>query len=246
MKNEYFSTPLRVIQERYEEALLQGDSGPVHDCIQDALGQQFLPQRIYLEVLLPTVCRIRRKVREGSLEPLLEEYSIELSLAQTHLLRDAYQIWADLGMHVAVLALEEELGRFEGYLVADLLRMDGWKVDYFSKPVTMDSLASFWQRRPVDLLIFLGEEPVDWVDLQAQRQEIPSEIIWPVCLVVGIQEVPSCMIEDGKASWQVCPGLQQLLTAARKAVGLDGVDQKEYLHAMGKRIRQLRRQRGWT
>ncbi|MBT4499060.1 MAG: hypothetical protein HOC74_15130 [Gemmatimonadetes bacterium] len=223
MGNNPFNTPpLEAIQERYEKALLQGDSGLVHDCIQDALGQKLHPQQIYLEVLLPTVCRIRRKGREGSLDPLFEEYAITLSLEQTHLLRDVHPIGADLRRHVAVLVLEKGLGRFEGYLAADLLRMDGWKVDYFSKPVAIDSLASFWQHRPIDLLVFLGKEPVDWMNLQARRQAIPAEITWPACLVVGVQEMPFYMTQDGKTSWKVCSGLQQLLTAARETIGGKG------------------------
>lgn len=233
---------LKELRSRYEAALIRGDSRQAQNVIQDALYQQHPPQRLLLGVLWTTVQHLRRRVRNEGLNPLLETYAVDLSLEQTHVLRVARPHRIDRATRVLVLAMDEGRARFEGYLAADLLRFEGYDVDYITGKVPPASLSAFAQHRAVGLIVMLPSEPVDE---SALRHLLPlAEAGAPVYLTVGYGQRMSLDIPE--ANWHSCPDLAGLCVITREAMGWRIDDKASYLQAMGHRVRQWRRQRGWT
>ena len=227
---------------QYEQALLEGNSRQAQNLIQEALYQQWPPQRLLLEVLWTTVQILRERVHQEGFDPLLEVFAIDLSLEQTHVLRAVRPHRIDRARQAFVLALDEGRARFEGFIAADVLRFEGYQVDYLTSKVPPASLSAFAQQRAVDLVVVLPSEPVDEAAL---RHQLPiAEPGAPIYVTVGYgQRLP---LEIPEANWHSCPDLDGLCVITREAMGWRIDDKASYLQTVGHRLRQWRRQRGWT
>jgi DNA-binding XRE family transcriptional regulator len=246
MTEHSFDSMIVVSQAKFEVALQQGNSTQARFAIQDALTRKFSPKSIYLEVLLPAVKKIRRLVNEGQLDAEYEEFAIDQALEQTHLLRAIHPQWIRLGLRAVVVPLAGHLGRFEGYLAADLLRLEGWEVDFYSQPVLPYAFHALWKRRPADLLVLIGEDPISWKEVEKRTEGIPAKYGYPACLVVGTWSEEPVQDNVEGMIWQICPGMSQLTHRAQLALAIVGRGLKYYLEMIGLRIRNSRKGKGWT
>jgi methanogenic corrinoid protein MtbC1/DNA-binding XRE family transcriptional regulator len=234
-------------QQLYVRALLNGDDDAAFKIIHRMVLARSPLGDLYLNLITPALVEIGQLWCDGEIGVGLEKLASHLVLKHMDRLRGMHISEGQrLPQRILVACVEGELHCIGARMVADLLDIEGWPVDFLGADVPTPALIETIKirrphlvalsvrtsggldhaRRVVGELRTMTDEPKILLGGQAMtRNEWPSDATCAVArnAVEGVQLA-------GK-----------LLKAGRPKAVL-----KEYLIGLGRRVRDLRNKKGWT
>jgi methanogenic corrinoid protein MtbC1/DNA-binding XRE family transcriptional regulator len=250
-----FETPMSAVndyqtdqrQRLYVRALLNGDDEAAFQVIHRMLLARRPLGDVYLDLLTPALVGIGQLWCDGEIGVGLEKLASHLVLKHMDRMRGMHTTDRQpLRQRILVACVEGELHCIGARMVADLLDMEGWPVDFLGADVPTASLIETIKiRRPH--LVALSVRTSSGLD-HARRvvRELKTIADAPKIILGGQgmarDEWPSdatCLIARDAVEGVQLAG--KLLKAGQPKAVL-----KEYLIGLGRRVRELRNKKGWT
>ena len=243
------SNRLAELRERYAEALVGGEDALARLLIERAVGRGVGHVEIYLDVLAPAQVRIGELWHEGRVNTAQEHLATTITLGVMDDLRQGMKTPTGLGVRAVVTPVEGDQHSIGARMIADLLAMDGWEVDFLGTGTPASDLGEFVSHRNVDLVAISSTMPEFLPNVRAATDVIRG----------GASPIPRIILGGG-ALGSASPDLETLgcdvavgsaleaVSEARRLVGLteNNLTLGEHLSLMGRRINAERTSRGMT
>ncbi len=235
-------------QQRYLQALLDGDRDDASSIVSELIPKRARVADIYLQVLAPAMFQIGELWCDGKVNVAQEHLATQITLEQMDKLRLIQTIPRSLSYRVMVCCVEGEQHFIAAQMAADLFQMEGWQVDYLGPNVPTAALIEIVSvRRPILLALS--------ITMEANLRRTQT-------LVKKIRKLPAApyIIVGGRAAVGVNSGRNKFPGIETATTVIEGVrlakkillpDRPkailaDYLRELGRRVRDLRRQAGWT
>jgi methanogenic corrinoid protein MtbC1/DNA-binding XRE family transcriptional regulator len=244
-KNVFDLTPY---QQRYLRALLDGDRDDASSIVSELIPKRARVADIYLQVLAPAMFQIGELWCDGKVNVAQEHLATQITLEQMDKLRLIQSIPRSLSYRVMVCCVEGEQHFIAAKMAADLFQMEGWQVDYLGPNVPTAALIEIVSARRPNLLALS-------ITMEANLRRTQT-------LVKKIRKLPAApyIILGGRAAVGVNSGRNKFPGIETATTVIEGVrlakkillpDRPkailaDYLRELGRRVRDLRRQAGWT
>jgi methanogenic corrinoid protein MtbC1/DNA-binding XRE family transcriptional regulator len=247
MKNAHRVT-LAEPAQKYLDALRAGDEDAAAAAVTSFVSRGGSITDVYVQVFTPALARIGDLWRSRKINVAQQKLATQMTLAQMDRLRALERPKPRSSNRALVCCLKGELHSTAARMFADLLRLEGWSVDFLGADVpTGDVVAMAQSRRP---------------HIIAVSVTMPDNLAQVHLLLAALAKLPTAarVIAGGQATlWLTGPkfsdldlivapnlpdGLQLTLGAFRSAP--PKAELKDYLKAIGRRIRELRTEAGKT
>ena len=235
-------------QQRYLQALLDGDRDDASSIVSELIPKRARVADIYLQVLAPAMFQIGELWCDGKVNVAQEHLATQITLEQMDKLRLIQSIPRSLSYRVMVCCVEGEQHFIAAKMAADLFQMEGWQVDYLGPNVPTPALIEIVSARRPNLLALS-------ITMEANLRRTQT-------LVKKIRKLPAApyIIVGGRAAVGVNSGRNKFPGIETATTVIEGVrlakkillpDRPkailaDYLRELGRRVRDLRRQAGWT
>ena len=235
-------------QQRYLQALLNGDRDDASSIVSELIPKRARVADIYLQVLAPAMFQIGELWCDGKVNVAQEHLATQITLEQMDKLRLIQSIPRSLSYRVMVCCVEGEQHFIAAKMAADLFQMEGWQVDYLGPNVPTPALIEIVSARRPNLLALS-------ITMEANLRRTQT-------LVKKIRKLPAApyIIVGGRAAVGVNSGRNKFPGIETATTVIEGVrlakkillpDKPkailaDYLRELGRRVRDLRRQAGWT
>lgn len=234
-------------QQLYVRALLNGDDEAAFEIIHQMVLARRPLGDVYLSLITPALVEIGQLWCDGEIGVGLEKLASHLVLKHMDRLRGMHSSEGQrFPQRILVACVEGELHCIGARMVADLLGIEGWPVDFLGADVPTPALIETIKiRRPH--LVALSVRTSSGLD-HARRVvgELRTMTDEPRILLGGQamtrNEWPSdgtCVVARNAVEGQQLAS--KLLKGGRPKAVL-----KEYLIGLGRRVRDLRNKKGWT
>ena len=234
-------------QQLYVRALLNGDDEAAFEIIHQMVLARRPLGDVYLSLITPALVEIGQLWCDGEIGVGLEKLASHLVLKHMDRLRGMHSSEGQrFPQRILVACVEGELHCIGARMVADLLDIEGWPVDFLGADVPTPALIETIKiRRPH--LVALSVRTSSGLD-HARRVvgELRTMTDEPRILLGGQamtrNEWPSdgtCVVARNAVEGQQLAS--KLLKGGRPKAVL-----KEYLIGLGRRVRDLRNKKGWT
>jgi methanogenic corrinoid protein MtbC1/DNA-binding XRE family transcriptional regulator len=234
--------------QRYLDALLAGDEDAASAAVTIFAGKGASTADVYIELLTPGMVRVGDLWRKRKINVAQQKLATQITLSQMDRLRSLAVPKPRSTYRSLVCCVKGELHFTGARMVADLLRLAGWSVDFLGADVPpQDVLAMVQNRRPhlVAVSVTMQSNLAGVRDLLTGLAKLPKP---PRVLAGGQASFGLTENKIGDLDLIVAPdlreGLHRVLGAFRSTP--PKVELKEYLKAIGQRIRALRTQTGRT
>lgn len=236
-----------LLRDRYTAALMAGDQDEAARVADDALDRGMDLAAIYLGVLGPAIAAVGDAWVRGDLNIADEHLATSITLGAMAHVREAVRPHDRLGASVVVAAVEGEWHAVATRMIADLFAVDGWEVVHLGENTPAGDLAAMVRSRSADLVVLSLSHPDR---LPAARRT--------VAVLKDLEEAPAVFVGGGGLT---APGDAEVLGAdlvssdpleatrtARELLGLQGerLTIEAHLEALGRRVQELRKARGWS
>jgi methanogenic corrinoid protein MtbC1/DNA-binding XRE family transcriptional regulator len=234
-------------RQLYVRALLNGDDEAAFQIIHQMVLASRPLGDIYLSLITPALIEVGQLWCDGEIGVGLEKLASHLVLKHMDRLRGMHNPERQRLPHrILVACVEGELHCIGARMVADLLDIEGWPVDFLGADVPTPSLIDTIKiRRP--RLVALSVRTSNGLD-HARRvvRELRTSADAPKILLGGQAMARNEWPSDATCSvaGNAVEGVQlagKLLKPVRPKAVL-----KEYLIGLGRRVRDLRSKKGWT
>ena len=235
-------------QQRYLQALLDGDRDDASSIVSELIPKRARVADIYLQVLAPAMFQIGELWCDGKVNVAQEHLATQITLEQMDKLRLIQSIPRSLSYRVMVCCVEGEQHFIAAKMAADLFQMEGWQVDYLGPNVPTPALIQIVSARRPNLLALS-------ITMEANLRRTQT-------LVKKIRKLPAApyIIVGGRAAVGVHSGRNKFPGIETATTVIEGVrlakkillpDRPkailaDYLRELGRHVRNLRRQAGWT
>ena len=239
--NEYQSGQRRQL---YVCALLNGDDEAAFQIIDQMVLARRPLEDVYLSLITPALVEIGQLWCDGEIGVGLEKLASNLVIKHMDRLRGSPR--QRLPQRILVACVEGERHCIGARMVADLLDIEGWPVDFLGADVPTPALIETIKiRRPH--LVALSIRTSSGLD-HARRVlgELSTMTDGPKILLGGQAMTRNEWPSDGTCA--VARNVVEGLQLARKLLkdGRPKAVLKEYLIGLGRRVRDLRNKKGWT
>ena len=232
--------------DRYTAALLAGDEDEAARVVADALDRGLEPAAIYLEMLGPALGEIGEAWLRGDLNIADEHLATSITLGEMARVRDAARRRDSIGASVVVAAVEGEWHAVATRMIADLFAMDGWEVAHLGENTPAEDLVAMARSRNADLVVLSLSQP----DRVAAARRTVS-------MLKGIEAAPAVFVGGGGLPPGAADAIpadlvssdpREAIRAASELLGLDRerLTLEGQLEALGRRVQELRKARGWS
>lgn len=242
----------RVIQnswiEPYVTALLAGDKRAAMTMVDQLIEKGVSIADLYLNILTPALERIGELWYVGDIGVADERLATEITVSVMEKLRLNMELPRRLSDRILISCVEGERHYLGARMVADLLLIDGWRVDYLGPDVpTSALLAIIRRRRPrlVGLSVTLPQNKRHIGDVidDLARLKLP-----PIMLLGGQSVSGNDRWQSGGLTIEVVPNARVGVKMARQLLRPEHPHAllEEYLKQLGLTVRRLRNEAGWT
>jgi methanogenic corrinoid protein MtbC1/DNA-binding XRE family transcriptional regulator len=236
-------------KKSYLKALVDGDQRAAADVVERALTVGTTLQDLYLEVFAPALKRIGDLWAKGTISVAQEKLATQITLAQMERLRVGQRAGRQGTQRVLVACVEGEQHFVGARMAADLFAMDGWIVDFLGPDVPTSTLIKMINdRRPhlVALSVTMKRALAQALHIIKQAAQFPAcpKILLGGAAAMNQKKLPPTKAVPYMIAKDPLDGVrlaQQALRATNAAAVLD-----DTLEEMGRRIKALRIQTGWT
>ena len=149
MVTDIFLTQTR---DRYTDALARGEADVAQSVIDDAIESGATPSEIYLSILAPGQVKLGEMWHRGEINIAQEHLATAITMQMMDIQRQAAKPRTPIGLRALVTPVKDDQHFVGARMIADLLIMDGWDVDFFWNATPDKDLAEYVQHRRVDLL----------------------------------------------------------------------------------------------
>jgi methanogenic corrinoid protein MtbC1/DNA-binding XRE family transcriptional regulator len=244
-KNVFDLTPY---QQRYLRALLDGDRDDASSIVSELIPKRARVADIYLQVLAPAMFQIGELWCDGKVNVAQEHLATQITLEQMDKLRLIQSIPRSLSYRVMVCCVEGEQHFIAAKMAADLFQMEGWQVDYLGPNVPTAALIEIVSARHPNLLALSITMESNLRRTQTLIRKIRKLAAAPYIIVGGRAAVG---VNSGKNKFPGIETATNVIEGVRLAKKILLPDRPEailadYLRELGRRVRDLRQQAGWT
>ena len=232
-------------QSRYMQALLNGDDPAAFQILYQVVLTRPPLGDVYLNLMTPALVGIGQLWYDGKIGVGLEKLASHLVLKHMDRLRGMYSSDGPrLPQRILVSCVEGEHHCIGARMVADLFLLEGWSVDFLGADVPTPALLDTIKIRQPQLVALSVRTSTGLNHASRVLDQLSTD--GPKILLGGQAILGNEWPQDGTCAVarDAVEGVEiacKLLKAERPKAVL-----KEYLIGLGRRVRDLRNQKGWT
>lgn len=238
-----------LLRDRYTAALLEGDEEEAHRVVRDAIDRSIEPASIYFGIFGPALVEVGHSWRRGEMNIAGEHLATTTTLQQIGHVREVWRRKRkrDVGARAVAAAVEGEMHSVGVTMVADLLHMDGWNVADLGQNNPTDDLVELVEDRQPDLVVLSLSSPTRIGAASSASKKLKALDRAPAVFVGGTGISRAGQDQIAAADFvssnplEAVRAARQLLNPNRERVPLEA-----HLSAIGRRILELRKERGWS
>ena len=234
-------------QQLYVRALLNGDDEAAFQIIHQLMLARRPLGDVYLNLITPALIEIGQLWCDGEIGVGLEKLASHLVLKHMDRLRGMHSSERPrLPQRILVACVEGELHCIGARMVADLLDIEGWSVDFLGADVPTPSLIETIKIRRPHLVALSVRTSSGLAHARRVVGELRTMADAPKILLGG-----QAMIRNEWPSDATCAVARNALEGVQLAgkllkAGRPKAVLKEYLIGLGRGVRDLRNKKGWT
>ena len=188
MSNKYRTKPrapeLRKHQTALLEALIAGDETRASELIEDSISKRWAPATIYLNLVAHSMTEIGALWHRGDLNISTEHRATQIAFRLLAHVKNSYPDGSKTGLRAIVSGVAGDTHLGGALVFADLLRFDGWDVDFLGTDTPSDAILEMVQSNNPDLLCLSVTLP-DQVGAAAETAKIVKSIAPSTTIIVG-------------------------------------------------------------
>ncbi len=231
------------------KALLAGDDNRAFQVIHELLAAGRSLSDIYMKLLTPALTGIGDLWASGDIGVAHEHLATQIALNHMDRLRSLFSSSAgSSSFRVLVGTVEGEQHFIAARMVADLFLTKGWAVDFLGPDIPMSAILDMINIKRPDLLSLSATAPQGTAPVLRLLKELKSITNPPKVLLGGQAFSSNGSRQQDYDNCKVATDIVQGLSIAGRFLPRDRPRAvlKEYLKELGRRVRELRVQRGWT
>ena len=223
-------------------ALIEGDQLTASRLVDTAISERWEPSHVYVHLIGHCLAEIGARWHAGDLAIATEHRATQMALRLLGNAQQAYVNGKRVGRRAVITSVEGDTHLIGGLTFADLLRFEGWDVDFLGADTPTDSLVELVEKDSPDL-VGLSVTIEKFISNVSKTVRAVKRLQNPPVIVVGgavmannpILEADFCSEDAVKAvDW-----VQKHFDLNESSVTL-----KVLLSDLGERIRRLRKDRG--
>ena len=146
-------------RDRYTAAVARGESNVAEAIVDHALSRGATPPEIYLSVLAPAQVILGEMWHRGEINIAQEHLATAITVQMMDRQRQNARPRTPRGLRALVTPVQDDEHSVGARMIADLLIMDGWDVDFFWDATPAKDLAEYVQLRRINLLALSATMP---------------------------------------------------------------------------------------
>jgi MerR family transcriptional regulator, light-induced transcriptional regulator len=235
-------------QQRYWQALLDGDSDAASTIVNELIPKRASVADIYLEVLAPSMFHIGELWCDGKVNVAQEHLATQITLGRMDKLRLIQSIPRSLSYRVMVCCVEGEHHFIGARMAADLFQMEGWQVDFLGPDVPTAALIEIVSARRPNLLALSTTLQSNLQRTRALIKKIRKLPGAPYIIIGGQAALGANSGKDKIQGIETATNVIEGVKLAKKILAPDRPKAilADYLKELGRRVRDLRQKAGWT
>tara|TARA_Y100000588_G_scaffold258615_2_gene273245 strand:+ start:712 stop:1611 length:900 start_codon:yes stop_codon:yes gene_type:complete len=188
MSNKYRTKPrapeLKKYQKALLEALIAGDETRATELIDDSISKRWAPATIYLSLVAHSMTEIGALWHRGELNISTEHRATQIAFRLLARVKNSYHDGTKTGLKAIVTGVAGDTHLVGALMFADLLRFDGWDVDFLGTDTPSDAILEMVQSDDPNLLCLSVTLP-DQVGVAAETAKIVKNAVPSTRIIVG-------------------------------------------------------------
>ena len=188
MNHKYRTKPrapeLRKHQTALLDALIAGDETRANDLIEDSITKRWAPATIYLNLVAHAMTEIGDLWHRGELNISTEHRATQIAFRLLARVKNSYPDGNKTGLNAIVSGVAGDTHLGGALIFADLLRFDGWNVDFLGTDTPSDAILEIVKSNEPDLLCLSVTLP-DQVDAAEETVRIVKSTVPSTAIIVG-------------------------------------------------------------
>ena len=250
MNHKYRTKPrapeLRKHQTALLDALIAGDETRASDLIEDSITKRWAPATIYLNLVAHAMTEIGDLWHRGDLNISTEHRATQIAFRLLARVKISYPDGNKTGLSAIVSGVSGDTHLGGALIFADLLRFDGWDVDFLGTDTPEDAILEIVKSNEPDLLCLSVTLP-DQVDAAEETVRIVKSTVPSTAIIVGGGAISKNGSQNSLASADYVtsdPVTALKWTAEQFDLGISAKTIQAMLAELGGRIQHFRKEKG--
>ena len=250
MNHKYRTKPrapeLRKHQTALLDALIAGDETRASDLIEDSITKRWAPATIYLNLVAHAMTEIGDLWHRGDLNISTEHRATQIAFRLLARVKISYPDGNKTGLSAIVSGVSGDTHLGGALIFADLLRFDGWDVDFLGTDTPEDAILEIVKSNEPDLLCLSVTLP-DQVDVAKETVRIVKSTVPSTAIIVGGGAISKNGSQNSLASADYVtsdPVTALKWTAEQFDLGISAKTIQAMLAELGGRIQHFRKEKG--
>ncbi|MDP7089281.1 MAG: cobalamin-dependent protein [Dehalococcoidia bacterium] len=250
MNHKYRTKPrapeLRKHQTALLDALIAGDETRASDLIEDSITKRWAPATIYLNLVAHAMTEIGDLWHRGDLNISTEHRATQIAFRLLARVKISYPDGNKTGLSAIVSGVSGDTHLGGALIFADLLRFDGWDVDFLGTDTPEDAILEIVKSNEPDLLCLSVTLP-DQVDAAKETVRIVKSTVPSTAIIVGGGAISKNGSQNSLASADYVtsdPVTALKWTAEQFDLGISAKTIQAMLAELGGRIQHFRKEKG--
>ena len=250
MNHKYRTKPrapeLRKHQTALLDALIAGDETRANDLIEDSITKRWAPATIYLNLVAHAMTEIGDLWHRGDLNISTEHRATQIAFRLLARVKNSYPDGNKTGLSAIVSGVAGDTHLGGALIFADLLRFDGWNVDFLGTDTPSDAILEIVKSNEPDLLCLSVTLP-DQVDAAEETVRIVKNTVPSTAIIVGGGAISKNGSRNSLESADYVtsdPVTALKWTAEQFDLGISAKTIQAMLAELGGRIQHFRKEKG--
>lgn len=246
MSHKYSVKPKKVelakAREKMLTALIEGNQLEATQLVDSAIVDRWEPSSVYVNVIGHCMAEIGARWRSGKLLISTEHRATQIALRLISRAQSSYVNSRRVGLRAIVTSVEGDTHLIGGLTFADLLRVEGWEVDFLGADSPTDSIVEIVQRESPDLVglsVTIEDYLPNAIETLAAIKELPNP---PVVVIGGVVLLENSVVEADFSSINAVEAVEWVQTRFNLNASSQNVE--VMLAELGNRIKELRKDKG--
>ena len=246
MSHKYSVKPKKVelakAREKMLTALIEGNQLEATQLVDSAIVDRWEPSSVYVDVIGHCMAEIGARWRSGRLLISTEHRATQIALRLISRAQSSYVNSRRVGLRAIVTSVEGDTHLIGGLTFADLLRVEGWEVDFLGADSPTDSIVEIVQRESPDLVglsVTIEDYLPNAIETLAAIKELPNP---PVVVIGGVVLLENSVVEADFSSTNAVEAVEWVQTRFNLNASSQNVE--VMLAELGNRIKELRKDKG--
>jgi methanogenic corrinoid protein MtbC1/DNA-binding XRE family transcriptional regulator len=246
MSHKYSVKPKKVelakAREKMLSALIEGNQLEATQLVDSAIVDRWEPSSVYVNVIGHCMAEIGARWRSGRLLISTEHRATQIALRLISRAQSSYVNSRRVGLRAIVTSVEGDTHLIGGLTFADLLRVEGWEVDFLGADSPTDSIVEIVQRESPDLVglsVTIEDYLPNAIETLAAIKELPNP---PVVVIGGVVLLENSVVEADFSSTNAVEAVEWVQTRFNLNASSQNVE--VMLAELGNRIKELRKDKG--